>query len=265
MSDFLKIIDVHTHVINEEFYNNYGRNFEKILCINFFEGFANGEISLDNEQFEKVVAAHENLYAIEPVDFSKDVTARLEELDSMMERPNKIKAVKLYTGYQHFFPDDKKILPVYSFCARHGIPAVFHSGVTYTYHDSKALLDFSRPLHIDKVAVLFPDVKFVISHLGFPYLLEAATLACKNENVYTDVSGTLESMIGYPAYLADLKRLLLYYPSLCDKLMFGTDYLGPQSSLTEIDGYLKLVNDAFPDQTAREKVFYANAKKVYNL
>jgi Predicted metal-dependent hydrolase of the TIM-barrel fold len=265
MQKFLKIIDVHTHILNEEFYNDYNRNFEKILCINFFEGFANGEVVLDNKKFEEVVAGHENLYAVEPIDYTRDVTARLRELDGMMDKPNKIKAVKLYTGYQHFYPDDEKILPVYSFCARHGIPAVFHSGVTYTYRDSRAMLDYSRPLHIDKAAVLFPDVKFVISHLGFPYLLEAATVACKNENVYTDVSGTLESMVCYPAYLDDLKRLLLYYPGLSDKLMFGTDYLGPDSTLTEVDGYLKLVGDAFPDEAAREKVFYTTAKKVYTL
>jgi hypothetical protein len=42
---------------------------------------------------------------------------------------------------------------------------------------------------VDDVAVDYPDVKFVICHLGNPWFQDTAEVLYKNDNVYADISG----------------------------------------------------------------------------
>jgi uncharacterized protein len=44
---------------------------------------------------------------------------------------------------------------------------------------------------VDDVAVDHPDVRFVLAHLGNPWLTEAAEVVYKNVNVWADLSGLL--------------------------------------------------------------------------
>ena len=70
--------------------------------------------------------------------------------------------------------------------ARHGLPVVFHTGDTYS---PRAKLRYARPLLIDDVAVDHPDTRFVLAHLGNPWLTDAAEVVYKNVNVWADLSG----------------------------------------------------------------------------
>lgn len=260
----MKIIDCHTHILNEKTLREYGREFDKILTIRFFKGFANGAFEGRDGELDSLLEAWDNLYVIEPIDFDKDIKAALRRLEKKIGKREKIKAVKLYTGYQHFYPQDKKLSDVYEFCGEHHLPVVYHSGALYEYKNSKALLKYAAPIHVDEVAARFPRNKFVISHLGFPYILETATVVSKNPNIYTDISGVIEQKSCYPFYLEDLKRITGYYPALADRLMFGTDFIGNDTSLNEVELYEKIVKEVF-DEAQCQKVFYQNARSLYGF
>jgi uncharacterized protein len=65
---------------------------------------------------------------------------------------------------------------------------MIHQGDTL---DPNGQVKYARPLEVDEVAVRFRDVRFVLCHLGNPWVEELAEVVYKNENVYTDTSGLL--------------------------------------------------------------------------
>jgi predicted TIM-barrel fold metal-dependent hydrolase len=99
-----------------------------------------------------------------------------------------VRALKAYLGYLHFGPDHAGYRPYYELSAHYRIPFIFHTGDTYS---PRAKLRFAHPLLVDEVAVDHPDVRFVLAHLGNPWLMEAAEVVYKNVNVWADLSGLL--------------------------------------------------------------------------
>lgn len=97
-------------------------------------------------------------------------------------------AIKLFPGYRPFYPHDPALAPVYEYAARRRLPVLIHQGDTLS---PNGLLKFARPIEVDEVAVQYRDVRFVLCHLGNPWIEEAAELVYKNVNVYADTSGLL--------------------------------------------------------------------------
>ena len=69
---------------------------------------------------------------------------------------------------------------VYELAIEFDVPVMFHSGDTYT---PKGKVRFAHPLHIDDVAVDFPDLKIVICHVGNPWIRDCMEVVYKNANV----------------------------------------------------------------------------------
>lgn len=97
-------------------------------------------------------------------------------------------AVKLFPGYQAFYPHDPVLAPVYEYAARRRLTMMVHQGDTL-WPDGR--IKFARPVEMDEVAVQYREVSFVLCHLGNPWVEEAAEVVYKNANVYTDTSGLL--------------------------------------------------------------------------
>lgn len=87
---------------------------------------------------------------------------------------------------------------------------IIHTGDTYS---RTAKVRMAHPLLVDDVAVDYPDVKFVMCHLGNPWFQDAAEVLYKNDNVYADISGlTLgEFTYEFERYVAmRLKEMITY-------------------------------------------------------
>jgi predicted TIM-barrel fold metal-dependent hydrolase len=97
-------------------------------------------------------------------------------------------AVKLFPGYQAFYPHDPVMAPVYEYAARRHLTVMVHQGDTL-WPDGR--IKYARPIEMDEVAVQYREVRFVLCHLGNPWVEEAAEVVYKNRNVYTDTSGLL--------------------------------------------------------------------------
>ncbi|MBL8999086.1 MAG: amidohydrolase family protein, partial [Gemmatimonadetes bacterium] len=80
-----------------------------------------------------------------------------------------VKGLKLYPGYEPFYPHDRRLQVVYELAEEFDVPVMIHSGDTYS---ARGKLKYSHPLEIDEVAVDFPNVKFVVCHLGNPWLTD---------------------------------------------------------------------------------------------
>jgi uncharacterized protein len=72
-------------------------------------------------------------------------------------------------------------------------------------------------MHIDDVAVDFPELTIVLAHPSFPWQDEALSVALHKQQVYIDLSGWSPKY--FPPQLVQYANTLLK-----DRVLFGSDY-----------------------------------------
>jgi uncharacterized protein len=80
---------------------------------------------------------------------------------------------------------DPAYLPFYAKCVELGVPLSIHTSANWTRTRRSEL---GHPRYIDEVASQFPDLVILMSHGGYPWVLEACLLAWKHPNVYLEVA-----------------------------------------------------------------------------
>lgn len=170
--------------------------------------------------------------------------------------------IKIYAGYAHHYVTDKIYTPFYELAEKYHKPVAIHTGATAGH---MGLLKYSHPMSVDELACAFPQVQFVMCHLGNPWIQDAVAVMDKNENVAADLSGLLEGRIDIPQFFYEKKGYLDYirtwlsYLGDYDRILYGTDW--PLVNLFE---YIELVKELIPEKHY-DKVFYENAQRIYKL
>lgn len=263
------IIDCHTHLGN---FNN--KKFdEKDLVASMDEAKIDYSIILanlrsgeedrttDTETIIDICSKNPRLKAIGNVDFAKIDSERIEVLKQYLIE-KKIVAIKLYPGYQDFYPNDRKLNPLYHLCQELGKPVVFHTGVLRK--GSSGLLKQVRPIDIDEIANEFPKLKIVMAHMGNPWILDTAAVMLKNKYVFTDVSAFFEEYVSIAfreveAFHRQLELIRSFYGDL-SKCLFGSDW--PIYSQKE---YYEALEEMSMSDDERDLVFWKNAKEIFQL
>jgi predicted TIM-barrel fold metal-dependent hydrolase len=132
-----------------------------------------------------------------------------------------VRGLKLHPPIQEFFPNDRIAYPLYEVFAAAKLPVIFHTGHsgigTGMRGGGGIRLKYGNPMHIDDVAVDFPDMPIVMAHPSFPWQDEAISICLHKPQVYIDLSGWS------PKYFSP--TLVQYANSLLKtKVMFGSDY-----------------------------------------
>ena len=138
--------------------------------------------------------------------------------------------VKMAPIYQNVHPADPRCYNIYRYCVKYGLPILFHAGTSFT---SGTPLDYSRPIHLDSVAVDFPDLRIILAHLGHPWETETISIIRRNPNVYADLS----ALYYRPWQFYNSMRLLVEYHA-DHKVFFGSDapFTTTQDSLDGVRG-----------------------------
>ena len=76
--------------------------------------------------------------------------------------------------------DHADFYPYYALAADEDVPFVVQAGASGGRFPSEC----GRPIGVDRPAIYFPTVRFVLSHLGWPWTAEAIAMALKFPNVY---------------------------------------------------------------------------------
>jgi predicted TIM-barrel fold metal-dependent hydrolase len=141
---------------------------------------------------------------------------------------------KFHPSSQAFLPNDRSVYPVYEVIQEAGLPALFHTGQTGAGAGTRGgggiRLSYSNPMHLDDVAVDFPDLPIILAHPSFPWQEEALSVATHKPQVYIDLSGWS------PKYFAPI--LIQYANTLLkDKVLFGTDFpvLTPERWMADLE------------------------------
>ncbi len=182
----------------------------------------------------------------------------LSELREMLHA-RRIRALKLYPGYEPYRVTDPSLAPVYELAAEFGVPVMIHTGDTY---DPGTHVRLAHPLDVDDLAVEHREVRFVMCHVGNPWLMDAAEVLYKNPNVFGDISGfTLgEFQPRFERLMVHKLNDLVAYVNDPGKLMFGTDW-----PISSIGSYLDFVRrlELTPDE--RGGLMWRNAAHVFGL
>lgn len=195
---------------------------------------------------------------VDPTLGEEEVRSALALWDAAPE----LAGIKLYPGYRPFYPHDRRLDPVYEYAHRRKLPILIHQGDTL---DGIGLVKFTRPLEVDEVAGRFRDVRFVLCHLGNPWVGEGAEMVYKNENVYADTSGLLAhpSAPYFDRMVAQSREAILHalvtigHPA---RILYGSDW-----PLEELSVAVSLIEGLDLPEPDREAILGGNAHRLFGL
>ncbi len=145
-----------------------------------------------------------------------------------------VKGFKFHPTVQGFYPYDKMAWPLYEVIAEHNMPAIFHSGHSGIGSGMRCggglRLEYSNPIHLDDVAIQFPDMQIIIAHPSWPWQDEALSVAMHKPNVFIDLSGWSPKY--FPPQLVQYANTLLR-----DRMLFGSDFplITPERWMKDFD------------------------------
>jgi hypothetical protein len=114
--------------------------------------------------------------------------------------------------------DDPRYYPFYAKCVELGVPVSIHASANWT---TSRPSDLGHPRHFDRVACEFPELRLILSHGGYPWVLEACLLAWKHPNVYLELAAHRPRYFTAPG--AGWEPLMrLGATQIQDKVRYGT-------------------------------------------
>lgn len=146
-------------------------------------------------------------------------------------------------------PTDRMYWPFYVACCEYDIPVAIQIGHTGPLLPSEC----GRPIYLDEVALSFPELRILGTHVGDPWAEEMIILAWKHPNVYVETSAR-------PArrWTDSLKEFAGGWGQ--DKVIWATDYPLLPFKRTADDVY----DCGFSDEATR-KILRDNAARVFGI
>ena len=206
----------------------------------------------------KAIEAIPELGVVAGVSFTNYRQRDLRELADFLEN-GLVKGLKLYPGYEPFYPHDSRLRVVYDLAEEFDVPVMIHSGDTYS---PKGKVKYSQPLQIDEVAVDHPNVKLVICHLGNPWLTDCMEVVYKNKNVSADISGLVlgEFTEAFEDYMSEEIQDAILYAGDPSRFLYGTDW-----PICSMRSYLAFVRQLGLPEPAYRAIMGENAQALFKL
>ena len=170
-----------------------------------------------------------------------------------------LKGIKLYCGYEHYYPYDERYQIVYDMCIEFGLPVMIHTGDVFS---QRAKIKYSHPLNVDDIAVDNPELKIVMCHIGNPWITDCQEILYKNKNVYADISGLIVGNFSSSAkiHYANKIKEILNYVEHPHHLMYGSDW-----PISNMDSYINFVQNLEFDKESFDLLMFNNAQSLFNI
>jgi hypothetical protein len=206
----------------------------------------------------KAIEKVPNLGVVAGISYNNYREANLRELADFL-RAGLVKGLKLYPGYEPFYPHDHRVRIVYDLAEEFDVPVMIHTGDTYS---PRGKLKYAHPLEVDEVAVDHRNVKLVICHLGNPWLVDCMEVVYKNRNVYADFSGLVlgEFTEAFEDYMEEQIEDVILYAGEPKYFLFGTDW-----PICSMKSYVDFVRQLKMPDEHRHAVMYENARRLFRL
>jgi predicted TIM-barrel fold metal-dependent hydrolase len=203
----------------------------------------------------------------------RGLNAAMHDIDHQVRDLGAV-SIKFYTGHsrgQSWRMDDPKLAyPLYERMLEHGVSlAQVHKGNPLGPEPLTAL----QAHDVGAAALDFPEMRFIIHHLGVPYEDETIMIAARLPNVYLSTSTWINSIGIAPRLTAERLGKILQQVGP-DRVLWGSEApLGPDpQSLLEACWNFQIPEDlqrgyGYPAITAedRVKIFGANMLKLLGM
>ncbi|MEW6360190.1 MAG: amidohydrolase family protein [Planctomycetota bacterium] len=254
------IIDGHAHLYAEDNYAEHLlRQYDKLgidtVCVS---GLGDIFALADNDDVEKAFKAHpDRIVGFAFFRLGHDNPSLIERFHD-----RGFKGIKVTCPTNHYDADE--FLPVYAKAEELHMPVLFHLGIVTTAPGRRddVTSRWMRPMHLDRLAHLFPGLPLIGAHMGVPWYEEMAELPRFHKNVYIDITGKLT---GWRAHLKarDIKRLL-WYPGAIEHLIFGTDVHYTEAKQA-LDQDVKLYRTLRLKKKVRDGIFAGTMARLIGL
>lgn len=160
------------------------------------------------------------------------------------------RGLKLYPSYNHFYPNESRVYPLYALAQEERLPVLIHTGSSI-FKGSK--VKYANPLYLDDLATDFPDLCLIMAHSGRGLWYEKAFFLSRiHPNLHLEISGLPP------------KNLLNYFPDMeenIDKFIYGSDWPGVKTISSNIEAI-----KALPlTEESKRKILYENAARILRL
>lgn len=227
--------------------DNY--NIEKSILVPNNDSKTYYNMRKTNEFFAEIINKYPDRF-IAFSDFelkdTDDMFSSAEELDYAVKELG-LKGLKIHPTNLNVNFDDLKLIPVLRKAAELKIPVMVHS-----FPQGRGFYDTCSPLRINRMVQAFPDIKFIIAHMGGIHYFDLFYVP-----VYIDISiGIFQIEEIYGSEIT--KNILRKFGA--KRLLFATDY--PEVDQKDYFEFLDSFN--FTDQEI-ENIAYNNIKKLLNI
>jgi uncharacterized protein len=126
-----------------------------------------------------------------------------------------LKGINLEPGSyaEAMYADDRRLYPIYAYCEDKGIPVSVMAGGS-----AGPDLSYTNPVHIDRVAGDFPDLKIAITHGAWPWVHQILHVAYRRPNIYLSPDQYLCGMPGSDDYIRAANGFL------AERFLFASSY-----------------------------------------
>ncbi len=271
----MEVIDFHTHYVRKEFLNPTWLNYLESINPEFYEKA--DDFSSDPELFISYLDTQGVRYAVvlaecapatsgdvppeEVIEYCRgqerlipftslnpnvqpDLPAKLES----HVKEGGVRGLKLHPSYQFFYPNEARLYPLYAKAQELRVPIIYHVG-TSIFKGTR--LKYCDPIHLDDVAVDFPNLTLIMAHSGRGFWYDDCfALSRLHKNLYMDVTGLPP------------QNLLTYFPELeknSEKVVFGSDW---PTMPTGIKRNVEAIQSLPLSDRTIEAILYKNAYRI---
>ena len=174
--------------------------------------------------------------AAEPLDAQDRLnSAGLAELEEAVVKKG-LKGLLLTPGYGHYYSNDKRIYPFYERAIELDIPIYFHHSHQFG-SPKNCPLKYCQITLLDDLTIDFPQLRFNVEHMGYPWTEELLCIMARSQNVYTDFAMFIAPYFGRGRRLLLPRNLSMAREyGVLDRVFYGSDYVGEN-----VDEYINLL------------------------
>ena len=260
-------IDCHTHIVNREIYDQYratpaGDNYA--LVMEFLPHMRRD--ALPDCSWE-LCDGSEKLFLCPCVDIHGDIPGQLAAIEEKMRlRPGcRVVGLKIFLAYQTGRADDERMMPIYDFAKAKDLSVTFHTGYPSYHLPYENDMEGSKVKYVSNVARMYPEVNFIVAHMGDPYYDESIQAMHGLSNMFTDFCGAFEPGTEVAAdeegTIEKFAHAIHQYPDTHTQVLYGTDFC-PPIWLFEVDKYDYTIGKIFPEDKFRD-IYWNNALRAF--
>ena len=260
-------IDCHTHIVNREIYDQYlatdaGENYA--LVMEFLPYMATE--TMPDHSWD-LTEGSEKLFLCPSVDIHQDIPMQLAAIEEKIAlRPGcRVVGLKIFLSYQTGRADDERMMPIYDFAKQHGLSVTYHTGLPSYHLPYENDVEGSSVAFVANVARKYPEVNFIVAHMGDPYYDESIQAMHDLPNMFTDFCGAFEPGTEVAAdeegTIEKFAHAIHQYPDTWKQVLYGTDFC-PPILLFEIHKYDYTIGKIFPQERFRD-IYWNNALRAF--